>query len=286
VHLLEIPVTITSREKTTAPVEARDIVVTDGGRRRTAESIAGSAETPLTIGLLLDSSASMQKPLPDVQEAALRFLDTMMTDRDRAFLVTFDSEARLVQGPTSDRELLRRQIMSIIPDGLTALHDAIALGLLQFEGVKGRRALVVFTDGIDRTSRYGPDDVADLAKRMNVPIHIIAARTTALPVARGSAGVPRGAMGVLANQAQAEVARAYRALESVSASTGGSTQTLHRLEELPALYERIEAALRAQILVFVRTDPGTRENEWRQIRVDVNRGKFDVRAPEGYYAPW
>jgi VWFA-related protein len=285
VHLLEIPVTITSREGTTAPVEPRDIIVTDRGKRRAAESIAGSAETPLTIGLLLDSSASMQKPLPDVQEAALRFIETMLTDRDRAFLVTFDSDARLAQGPTSDRGLLRRQIMSIIPDGLTALHDAIALGLLQFEGVKGRRALVVFTDGIDRTSRYGPDDVADLARRMNVPIHIIAARTSLLPVVLSPGVVRRGATSTLSDDARTEIARAYRALERLTASTGGSTQELHRLEELPAFYERIEAALRAQMLVFVRIDPGTRDNEWREIRVDVTRGKFDVRAPEGYYAP-
>ena len=61
---------------------------------------------------------------------------------------------------------------------------------------------------------------------------------------------------------------------------------LHRLEELPALYERVEAALRAQVLVFVRIDPGTRDNQWREIRVDVTRGKFEVHAPEGYYAPW
>lgn len=192
----------------------------------------------------------------------------------------------MVQGPTSDRDLLRRQIMSIIPDGLTALHDAVALGLLQFEGVKGRRALVVFTDGIDRTSRYGPDDVANLARRMNEPIHIIAARTSALPVVGRSGALPRGAMGVLTNQAQAEVARAYRALERLTASTGGSTQMLPRLEELPFFYERIEAALRAQMLVFVRIDPGTRDNEWREIRVDVTRGELDVRAPEGYYTPW
>ena len=290
VQLLEIPITVTSREKAAPSVEVRDIVVTEAGRRRSVETLAGSADTPLTIGLLLDSSASMQSTLPDVQEAALRFLDTVMTDRDRAFLVTFDSNARVVQAPTSDRALLRKQIMTIIPDGLTALHDALALGLLQFEGVKGRRALVVFTDGIDRTSRYGPDDVAELARRMNVPNHLIAARTSAPPVSPGAAILPSrpGSTPIrsVIVHASGEIARAYRVLETLTASTGGTTHILRKLDELPDVYERIGAALRSQLLAFVRIEPGTRENEWRESRVEVRGGRFDVRAPEGYYAPW
>jgi Ca-activated chloride channel homolog len=290
VQLLEVPITVTGRENAAPSVEARDIVVTEAGKRRAVESLAGSADTPLTIGLLLDSSASMQTTLPDVQEAALRFLDTVMTDRDRAFLVTFDSNARIVQAPTSDRALLRKKIMSIIPDGLTALHDALALGLLQFEGVKGRRALVVFTDGIDRTSRYGPDDVAELARRMNVPIQLVAARTSAPPTSPSTAMLPSrpGSTPIrsVTVHASTEVARAYRVLETLTASTGGATHILRKLDELPEVYERIGAALRSQMLAFVRIEPGTRENEWREIRVGIRGGRFEVRAPEGYYAPW
>lgn len=112
--------------------------------------------------------------LLDVQEAAIGFLESTLGPRDRAFVITFDTRARIVQPATSDVSQLRRQIMTLRPDGLTAIHDAMFLGLLQFEGIKGRRAMVVFTDGLDLTSEYTAADVRELARRVHVPIHVIA----------------------------------------------------------------------------------------------------------------
>ncbi|MEA2463309.1 MAG: Ca-activated chloride channel [Acidobacteriota bacterium] len=266
VQLVELPVTVMSRNGATPRLTPERIRVREGSRARRVDSVSSAAETPLTVGLLIDVSDSMQKTLPDLQEAAIRFLETMLGERDRAFLVTFDSRARLLQPATSDRALLRRQIMTVRPNGLTALHDAMVLGLLQFEGIKGRRAMVVFSDGIDMTSDYGATDVGELARRVNVPVHVIAA----LPGLHGL-GIEKPAEDDLTRIAQ---------------STGGTYQTLHALAELPGLYARIEAALRAQILVFVRTDPATRDNEWRSVQVQVEGEELDVFAPEGYYAAW
>lgn len=266
VQLVELPVTVMRRDASLPQLTPDRIRVREGSKARRVDAVSSAAETPLTVGLLIDVSDSMQKTLPDVQEAAIRFLETMLGERDRAFLVTFDSRARLLQPATSDTALLRRRIMTIRPNGLTALHDAMVLGLLQFEGIKGRRAMVVFSDGIDMTSRYGAADVGELARRVNVPVHVIAA----LPGKSGS-GFEKPAQDELTGIAQ---------------STGGTYQTLHALAELPALYSRIEAALRAQVLVFVRTDPATRENEWRSVQVQVEGEGLDVFAPEGYYAAW
>ncbi|HEY0144325.1 MAG TPA: VWA domain-containing protein [Thermoanaerobaculia bacterium] len=261
VQLVELPITVVGGEGITA----ERIMVQEGDKVRRVESVATAAETPLTIGMLIDVSGSMQRTLPDLQEAAIRFLETMLGERDRAFLVAFDTRARLLQPATSDVASLRRQIMTLRPDGLTALHDAIVLGLLQFEGIKGRRAMIVFSDGHDVVSRYSAADVSELARRVNVPIHVMSAPQ------RATAG---------------DVVATDRELKRVSEATGGTGQTLHELVELPGLYARIEAALRAQILAFVRTDPGTRENEWRRIRVAIRGSNLTVYAPEGYYAPW
>ena len=251
VQLVELPITVAGA------VTPGQITVREGSKVRPVEAIATSAETPLTVGLLIDVSDSMHKTLPDVQEAAIRFLQSSLGARDRAFLVTFASHARLVQPATSDRASLDREIMRIRPNGLTALHDAMVLGLLQFEGIKGRRAMIVFSDGLDRTSHYAASEVSELARRVNVPIFVI----EAVP--------PEPADGTLAR---------------IARSTGGTFHPLSALSELPGVYEQIEAALRAQLIAFVRTDPATRENEWRAVRIEV--AGQTVFAPEGYYATW
>jgi Ca-activated chloride channel homolog len=280
VQLVELPLTAIARDGSAVALTPDRIIVHEGNKTRRVESIATAAETPLTIGLLIDSSESMHSTLPDVQEAAIRFLETILGERDRAFLITFDSRARLVQTATSDVARLRTHIMNIHADGLTALHDAMVLGLLQFEGIKGRRAMIVFSDGSDRASLYSAADVRDLAQRVNVPIHLIASiENTPAQLDANAPQAPRGF-------AIAEWESSTKELRRASQATGGSTHTLDNLAELPSVYARIEAALRAQILAFVRTDPAVSENEWRAIRVEIGGRDLEVFAPEGYYPVW
>ena len=252
VQLVELPVTILGRA---GPVKPEDIVVREGNLVRPVQTVAGAGETPLTAGLLIDVSASMQKTLPDLQEAAIRFVQTALRDGDRAFLVAFDTHARLLQPATSDVQRLAREIMRIQPEGATSLHDAVILGLQQFAGVQGRRALIVFSDGLDVTSEHGPGDVRERARRMNVPVHVIES-------------VPSGAP-------NAELQRVARA-------TGGTAHALRTLGELSGVYAAIDAALRAQWLAVFRTDPATHGDEWRAVRVEVKGA--EVHAPDGYYA--
>jgi VWFA-related protein len=260
VQLVELPLTVANPDGTPVrDLAPEQIVVREGQKTRRVESIAGADETPLTVGLLVDISASMQATLPDVQEAAIRFLESLLDPNDRAFLVTFDTRARLMQPATSDVATLRRDIMKMRPDGLTAVHDAMILGLLQFEGIKGRRAMVVFSDGLDITSQYGAADVRELARRVNVPIHVI----LAIP--------PEEAAGL-------------DALKRVPLATGGTSHTLESLDGLPEAYARIRAALEAQVVAFARTDPPAKDSEWRPIRVELPGRPVVVFAPDGYYA--
>lgn len=270
VQLVELPVTVGDPAAT---LESSGIVVREGGKRRAPESVQNPAESPLTVGFVFDTSASMQDALVNVQEAALGFVDGVLADRDRGFIVSFSTRARLVQPPTADKPRLRAKVLSLRARGSTALYDAIAVGLLQLQGVKGRRALVVFTDGADLTSRYGAVDVAALAKRTHVPIHLIATTPNRSTVKVGGPRPDELRWGAM-----------YRSLSAMAESTGGRAYVLDRLDDLPDVYRRIGEALRSQFLVFVRAEAGKHENDWRAIEV-VGRG-VRLFAPEGYYAPW
>lgn len=285
VQLVELPVT--ARDRSGEPaigIVSGDISIREQRRSRGVESVTPASESPLTVAIALDVSASMRDTLPDLQEAAIRFLDTLLTERDRAMVITFDTRARLLQPATSDRDLLRRTLLHLRPAGLTALYDAMILGLLQFEGVKGRRALVVFTDGVDRTSDHVAADLRDVARRSNVPIFVVTG------VARhGNLSMPPPIRGrpLLKSAAVAESElwqELIRELGGVARSTGGQLFELKSLDRLGEIYDDIGRALRAQLLVTFRSDAGG-ENEWRAIDVSIPRRSLRVHAPSGYYAP-
>ncbi|MFZ2492868.1 MAG: hypothetical protein WA208_15405, partial [Thermoanaerobaculia bacterium] len=227
-------------------------------------------------------------------EAALRFLESVLGPSDRAFIMAFHSEGRLLQPPTSDHELLRRTIMSLQlqPQAPTAVHDAMILGLLQFEGVRGRRALIMFTDGLDQGSRYNADDLTAMSRRSNVPVYIVTPPLPTVATVRQSVATP-----TVRPDSQPGVARpptmtpiVIRKLEpraeklyEVADASGGRLHEVGRLGALGKIYDSIGEALEAQALVTIRTDPATKENEWRTIDVDI--AGAEVRAPAGYFAP-
>jgi Ca-activated chloride channel homolog len=290
VQLVELPVTITEGGKPLPSLNPTDLVVQEGRARKVVESIAAAADSPVTVGILIDTSASMYNTLPDVQEAAIRFLDAVLRPTDRAFVVNFDSKATLVQPATADREALRRAIMHLSASGLTALHDAIILGLLQFEGIKGRRALVVFTDGFDVSSRYTAEDLRRLSQRMNVPVYAIAPELRAASIGApgiANAIVPSGP-GRFASVPPTQASPAAQGLEDlkgVARASGGQMHEVKALNRLDDVYGLIAEALRAQMLITIRTAPGTSDNEWRPVTVSAAARNLDVRAPAGYYAP-
>lgn len=98
---------------------------------------------------------------------------------DRAFLVDFDDTVSLRQPLTQDKALLLRGIDRLIPFGGTAINDGILFSLLQYGREPGRRALVVVTDGDDEHSRSRPEQSADYAARLGLPIYFIELDPTA-----------------------------------------------------------------------------------------------------------
>jgi hypothetical protein len=163
--------------------------------------------------------------------------------------------------------------LALLPASLAgqepALSETVEVRLIEFDAVvTDRRGNPV--------PGLGPDDFELLlARRTHVPIHLIAAT----PDPRFESASGPGSRGM-------NPGLIYHTLSRMVESTGGSSHRLRRIDELPAVYEQIGAALQAQFLLFVRTEPGKSGNEWRNIRVEMASRGITVHAPEGYYAPW
>ena len=265
VRLIELPVTVSTHDR----LSPSDIVLREDGSPRSVETILQAADSPLTVGLVIDNSASMWERYLDVQAAASEFLDRVLSPGDRAFVVSFDSFARLVQEPTSDRELLKDRLRSVQPQGLTVMNDAMMLGLLQFAATPGRRALVVFSDGVDKGSRHELEQVIELARRTAIPIYLIRAETEELT------SIP--------NDERFARERYERQLASLIDGSGGEAYMLEGSEGLLSAYREIADDINRQILVTYLTEGRPGPLEWREIELRSNRRGVSLRAPRGFF---
>lgn len=259
VNLVELFAVVTDRSGTPLTgLAADDFTVRLDGTELPLERFRLAEEVPLLLGLLVDTSESMWPLLPDTKRAAAKFLADTLRQDDRAFLVSFDDQPRLVRPPTEDLLALLNGFGALRATGRTALYDAIVFSLLQMEGDRGRRALVLLTDGRDWGSRYGPRRATEYGQKLGVPVYIL---------------VFGDLYGDRRPLPQPD-------LDAVTARTGGQVFYIDRLEELDAVYARIADELRSQYVLAVATGRPLSASELGEIEVDAGRGR-KVRAAVG-----
>ncbi len=287
VHLVEVPLIPIGDE----PLEAGKIHLMESGHARQIDSLVRADEAPLTLGLVIDTSASMANRMLDVQAAAARLLEQVLRPQDRGFLVAFDTNAALDVGVTSERERLLNAVRALSPraGGSTALYDGMMLGLLQFEPLGGRRAMIVFSDGDDSASRYKIEDVAEVAKRAAVPVYLVRLQSEEEPPSSPPTGpitqpLPRTArppQSPIPTLQPREQKEAQIRLEHLTLESGGGFFQLDSLAAIDSVFADIGRLVSRQMLLVYRTDSSSQE-EWRPIEVRID-GKANVRAPRGYY---
>ena len=110
---------------------------------------------PFTVALVLDVSYSATFKIAEIQNAAIGFI-SQLRENDRVMIVSFDERVHLLCNPTNDRRVLRAAIKSTSIASGTSLYEAVDLIInARFKKIAGRKAIVLFTDGVDTTSRRG-----------------------------------------------------------------------------------------------------------------------------------
>ncbi len=236
-----------------SPVEdltAADFTVVYENKERETANFAYADDVPLVLGLLVDTSGSMQMLMHDTRRAAAKFLGQTIKPQDKAFLVDFDLQPRLVHDVTGDLPSLMRSLGKLNADGATAMFDAVVFSLLQFERHPGRRALVVLTDGDDIDSRYGPKHCAEMARQTGVPVYVIGL----------------GALDTLRRTFS------KRDLRRLTEETGGRLYFVESFEELAQAYAQINAELRSQYSLGFYVEEDLSDEQKRKVEVKVPRG--------------
>ena len=244
VHLVQLQVLATDKRGTPlAGLTAQDFEVTHGGKSRALQRVYPSQDVPLLLGLSIDSSGSMAPVWPQTRRASERFLDRTLTSRDKAFLVDFDSQLRLLQPVTGDREKLFRALGRLQPRGGTALYDSVLFSMLQYDEHPGRRALIVITDGFDSASKADPQRAIEFGRRLGVPVYVIAMTS------RG--GASGGGFG---NQRALAEGAMKGQMKLITEPTGGRMFQALNAEQVVRAFDQIQDELRQQYILTFYTD--------------------------------
>ena len=258
---VELPVIVLDRAGHAVPdLRIEDFAVYEDGVEQTISHVTEHRELPVRLGIVIDTSGSMATTLPTVQRVVMGFLRELLRPRDRAFIEVFSDRPQLLASFTADFNTLEHALLALFPDRATALYDSIIVGLFQYSGVRGRRAMVVLTDGDDTASKNDFEDVLRYAQRMGVSIYTIGVD---LPTTK--------------------VMTRYQ-LKRLSSATGGRAFFVGRKSDLDAIYAEIDRELRAQYLLAYTSTSDKPSDELRKIEVRVDAdSKVKVRTITGYY---
>lgn len=235
-----------------------DFTVSLEGKAQSLDRATYATDVPLLLGLVIDTSGSMEPIMTDTKQAAAQFLSQTLEDGDQAFLVDFSTKPRLRHRPTASVGDLLNSFGGLQAEGFTALYDSIIFSLLEFSRGPSRRALVVLTDGADYGSKFGVRRAVQSAERMGVPIYVIAL------------GDERG----LGGSARLE-------LEALTEHTGGRLYPVADVSRLGATYAEINEELRSQYLLTFYAPGGARVEDLREVEVKVKRKEVTVRSVLG-----
>jgi len=214
-------------------------------------------DRPIHAEVLLDVSASMEDRLVRTRDAALAFLEAIITPKDRATIITFNDRPTLSVKLTNDLKELASGLTGLKAERGTALFDSLIFGLYYFNGITGQRTMLVLSDGKDESSRFTFDDALEYARRAGVTIYSI------------GLDLPRG--------------EARRQLERLAGETGGRSYFVDSVDSLPAIYEAIEEELRSQYLIAYQSTNTSTDGKFRFVEVEVDRPGLAAKTLRGYY---
>jgi Ca-activated chloride channel family protein len=260
VDAVELYTTVTDKSgRPVSGLQQSNFKVFEDGAVQKVESFEYVKNVPLSLGVLVDTSASMLESLPEAQQAAIGFLDYSIGPKDRGFTISFDSEPYILSKLTNRKDKLYRSLAGLRAEGSTALYDAIVYGLYQFTGVKGKKAIVILSDGKDTSSKFDYDTLLEYVKKSGIAIY---------------------AIGLKIPTAELEVK--YK-LSKLAQITGGQTFMIDSVKGLPTVYQQINDELRSQyLLTYYSTNPEAKD-KWRKVDVKVEPTNLVARTLSGYY---
>ena len=316
--LVTIPVSVMDRQGRYIPnLHKEDFRLWEDGVEQNI-GFFQSVDKPFSVVLMIDTSGSTRFRLEEIQDAATAFVNQLQKD-DRVMVVSFDDKLRILSDFTSDRYQLRQAIQQTRPGSGTALYDAVDVVINQkLDPLQGRKAIVLFTDGVDTTSKHASyESTLRDAEELDALIYPVEFDTSSgaggstYPRGPGrsqsgteilgdilggifgghgggqsggggrrrGAGWPGGHGG---NGNPNDYDRADRYLHELADQTGARLYEADSTQNLSSAFANVAEELRRQYSIGYYPKRPAQAGQRRQIRVRVNQPELAVRARDSY----
>jgi VWFA-related protein len=286
-QLVTVPVSVMDRDtRYIADLTREEFRIYEDGAEQELAFFA-STEKPFTVVLMLDVSDSAIFRLDEVKEEAIAFTDQLRAD-DRAIVVAFDRQVNILTEATCDKEALRQAIRSVVVGKGTSLYNALDMTLKQvLSGVEGRKAIVLFTDGVD-TSSMGATFESNLRDAAESDSLIYTVQYELSPEGKQydaqspgmhGAGTRVNEIGIVG---RIQRINANKYLSLLPEKTGGKHFLAGTVQSLGKSFAAIAEELRHQYSLGYYPKTPTQTGQQRRIKVRVTRPRLIVRARTSY----
>ncbi len=274
--LVMVPVIVLDRDgRYVSSLTKNDFRVSEDGVEQEIADFK-SIETPFHVVLMLDTSPSAKFKLREIQDAAIAFLNELRAE-DRVMIASFDHQVYADCEFTSDREQLRRAISRTRTGKATRLYDAVDLIVTErLKQIEGRKAIVLFTDGIDTFSSgiTGRDSI-ELVEESSAMVYAVRYQTDAVQKV-GPFKIRQHGPG------DSRIGERY--LQALAEGSGGRLYQADTVGDLAQAFSAIAGELRHQYWLSYYPTKVAQDGTWRRIKVTVSQPGLVVRARQGYRA--
>jgi len=289
VNVVNILASVRDKRNNLIPnLEQKDFTVLEDGKPQSIKYFTRETDLPLTIGLLIDVSASQGNLIQIERDAAAQFFTQVLRKKDEAFLLAFGEEAELLQDYTNSPRLLISAMRDLrVSSGVggfgpgpvptmgqprgTVLYDAVYLAANEkLKSEVGRKVIVVITDGVDEGSRLSIKEALAEAQKADAVIYSIEYEDPAF-YSRGW-GISLGG-GVGAS-----------ALHQLSDDTGGHVYRVDRRNTLDVVFKELQDEMRSQYSIGYTPTNDTKDGSYRKLEVKLDNKDLKAQARKGYYA--
>ena len=310
VSLVTLVATVSDRNGRNVPdLGPSDFIVIEDGKEQNISLVEQNTDLPLSIGVLLDASYSMEPKIQTATAAIDRFLESL-GPTDDIFLMSFSAKPKVEQNFTSDRKKISKALHKVKLGNRTALYDTIEQGIQKIrDGKHEKKALLLVTDGQDTTSRIRLDQVMADIRQSHVLLYCLGIGAdpnswlNGPPLLRLPGGIVIPFPGTVRNQFPSQGGRRYpgvgpppyagpetadmRVLNMLASASGAKawlvTPGSANSSSIDEVLDEVAAELRSQYTIGYYPSHGVNDGKWHQVIVRTKNSNYEVRSRKEYY---